>query len=153
MNRSSLLTTAVVVLMVMNIALIIFMFVTKPPHPEGPGGPGRPKQIIIERLRLDREQVERYEALIEQHRNTIRETSERVEGVRRELYATLSSPDAAKEDSLTAVLGTLLQSIERAHFDHVLAVKGLCRPDQMKEFDAFSRELVELFSPKEQRRR
>jgi hypothetical protein len=153
MNRSSLLTIAVVALMLMNIALIIFVFVARPPRPDGPGGPGRPKEVIIERLRLDREQMEQYEVLIDRHRSSIRESSDRIEEVRRQLYATLSAPDAAKEDSLTAVLGTLLQRIERAHFDHVLAVKGLCRPDQMKEFDAFSQELAELFAPKEQRRR
>jgi protein CpxP len=159
MNKTTLLTVAVAVLLLMNIAVISFVFITRPPNPdgpegpEGPGGRRQPKEVIIERLRFDRGQVERYEALIEQHRGSIRTLTEEMQEVKRELYATLSSPQGEKTDSLTKILGSLVQKVEQVHFDHVLAIKGLCRPDQAEDFDRFSHELARLFSPKEQRRR
>lgn len=162
MNKTRLLSFAVAVLMLMNIGIVAFFFITRPPHPEGPGGPGgpegpeggrRPKDLIIERLHLDHDQIGQYDKLIEEHRAVIHTTSEEMDRVRHDLYSTLPSPDAARTDSLTRVLGTLVQRIERAHFDHVTGIKGLCRPDQMRDFNAFSEELADIFMPKQPRPR
>jgi protein CpxP len=154
MNKTSLLTVAVIVLFLMNIGMIAFLMLTKPPRPEdGRGGEGNPKQIIIDRLHFDQDQVERYEALILQHRQEIRTAGDAIEQTKMELYGTMSSPDAAAEDSMIAVIGGLLQRIEHAHFRHVLAIKALCRPEQMKDFNEFSEELSGLFQPKDRRPR
>lgn len=152
MNKTSLLTVAVIVLFLMNIGMIAFLIFTKPPRPEeGRGREGNPKQVIIERLHFDREQVEQYEALILQHRQEIRTAGDAIEQTKKELYSTLSAPDAAVEDSLIGVIGGLLERIEHAHFKHVLAIKALCRPEQIKDFNEFSEELSGLFQPKEHR--
>lgn len=153
MNKTSLLSIAVIALFLMNIGMIAFFVITKPPRPEDREGNGGPKEIIIERLRFDRDQIDRYEALIRQHRQEVQSAGGQIEQVKKELYGTLSAPNPAAEDSLIAVIGELLRQIEHAHFRHVLAIKALCRPDQMKDFDTFSGELSGFFAPKERRPR
>jgi hypothetical protein len=153
MNKTSLLSIAVIALFLMNIGMIAFFFISRPPRPEDRDTNGGPKRIIIERLHFDRDQIDRYETLIRQHRQEVQTAGDQIEQVKKELYGTLSAPNSAAEDSLIAVVGGLLQRIEHAHFRHVLAIKALCRPDQMKDFDSFSEELSGFFAPKERRPR
>lgn len=65
MNRTKLLTIAVIGLLLLNLGVLGMMFLSKPPHPPMPpemhGGPrpDGPKQIIIDRLHLDAAQQKR----------------------------------------------------------------------------------------------
>lgn len=148
MNKTTLLTIAVVVLFLLNIGVISFLIMNKPPRPEGGEGP---KRIIIERLRFNKEQADRYEELIEKHKSEIGPINDEIAAAKNRLYKTLPSPDPVKEDSLTAAIGRLQERIEHIHFQHFLAIKQLCRTDQISDFDALTNDLSEYFSPKERR--
>ncbi len=147
MNKNTILTAAVIVLVLMNAGIITFFLLNAPPRPDGE----KPKKIIGERLRFDHGQMERYESLIRDHQQTIREADREIRDLKTEIYSSLSSPSPSKQDSLLNLLADAQQRIERAHVEHFTALRQLCRPDQQEEFNKLSHELAEIFSPKERR--
>src|SRR6185436_8838903 len=90
MNKIKLLTIAVIGLLAINLGVLGFLFLRKPPMHEGPGGPpeDRPKKIIIERLHFDKEQTAQYEQLISHHRDSIRDLDRQIRKAKSDLYST-----------------------------------------------------------------
>ncbi|MFZ4621341.1 MAG: hypothetical protein ACOYNS_12345 [Bacteroidota bacterium] len=153
MNKTKLLTIAVAVLFLMNVGIISFLLLNKPPRPDGGRNGEGPKRLVIERLHFNKEQIDRYDALIEQHQKTMHATDEEIMQLKRELFSLLPFPDQAREDSLVERIVVVQRRVEHAHVDHFSGIRNICRPDQMNDFNALSRELAEIFSPKEHRPR
>ncbi len=157
MNKTRLLTLAVVALLAINIGLLAFLFFGKPPagppRGEPAGGQEGPKQVIIDKLHFDDEQVARYETFIGQHRAVIKPLNEDIRETKSRLYATLSDEITTGKDSLVNRLGDLQVQIENAHYDHFLEIKALCTVQQMADFKVLSGELAEYFAPTKLRQR
>lgn len=147
MNKTKLLTAAVIVLFLLNIGIISFLLMNKPPRPGGRDGEG-PKRIIIERLRLDKEQIDQYDQLIKEHQQSIRTLSNEIVSIKNQLYRSLSSSDTLLEDSLVNRLGEVQQQIEHAHIRHFIGIRKLCRPEQLPDYELLTRDLGEYFAPK-----
>ncbi len=143
---------AVAVLFLMNVGLISFLLLNKPPRQDRGNGDG-PKRIVIERLRFDKEQIDRYDELIDEHRRTMRTADEEIMQLKRELFSLVSAPDPVREDSLIEQIGTVQRRIEHAHIAHFSGIRSICRPDQLSDFNALTHELSDIFSPKERRPR
>lgn len=153
MNKTRLLTVAVVVLFLMNIGIISFFLLNKPPRPDRDRNGEGPKRLVIERLHFDKDQVDRYDALIEEHQRMVRTADDEIMQLKRELFSLLPSSDQSRKDSLIAHINSVQRRIEYAHFDHFTGIRMICRPDQLNDFNGLSRELAQLFSPKERRPR
>jgi hypothetical protein len=99
-------------------------------------------------LQLDAAQVARYEQLIEQHRTAIRAKESALRAARQQLYALLEGSDTAQKDTLALRIGALQTEIEYIHFDHFLALKSICRPEQQPGFRQVSAEMLRFFNPR-----
>lgn len=143
MTRTRLLSIAVVVLVLMNMATLGVLFFREPPHPEHRKHEG-PKAIIIERLKLDEGQVASYEELIRDHRSKIDELDKRMMELRARLYD-VNDPQSA--DPIIDLIGETQGEIERVHTDHFGRIRALCRPDQLPSFDALTKDLAGCFRP------
>jgi periplasmic protein CpxP/Spy len=149
MTKVKLLSIAVVGLLLVNIGILTFLFFRKPiPSFDSPrrGGEG-PKNIIIERLHFDKEQVAQYEKLIEEHQQNIRELSGQVRMTKNQLYSTLATDAAMSKDSLENKLGELQRQIESVHYSHFTDIKKLCKPGQLESFNALTQDLAKFFAP------
>jgi periplasmic protein CpxP/Spy len=151
MSKIKLLTAAVAGLLLINLGLVAFLFFRKPPHP--PQGRGRienegPKKIIIEKLHFDKEQTAQYEALITEHRVSIKSLRDSISAEKNNLYQLLAGKNEAGKDSLIIHLGSLQQQIELAHYKHFDAIKKLCRPNQLDDFNKLTKDLADYFSPR-----
>lgn len=144
MTKQRLLAIAVVLLLVLN-GITVAMLLKGHHRPDGPPPEDRPKRMVIERLGLDEGQVERYEALIAQHRAAIGEKDGAIRAARTALFMDLREGNAAYRDSLITVITDLQASVERIHYDHFADVRALCRPDQRPKFDALIGELAGFF--------
>ena len=153
MNKTRLLSFAVVILFLMNIGMISFFLLNRPHRPDGENRRDGPKRMIIDRLRFDKEQIDRYDALIEEHQRAVRSADEEIMQLKRELFSQISSPDPSREDSLIIKIGDVQRRIEHAHIAHFSGIRMICRPDQLNDFNGLSRELAQLFSPKDRRPR
>ncbi len=149
MNKTRLLTLAVLALLAINIGLLAFLFFGKPPRPPRAGALGRqdgPKQVIIDKLQFDEKQVARYKVLIEQHQASVKPLNEEIKETKSNLYATLADESIAKKDSLIDRLGGLQMQMENLHYEHFLEINKLCTPKQLADFKVLSGELAKYFA-------
>jgi periplasmic protein CpxP/Spy len=106
MEKTKLLTIAVIGLLVINFGTLGFLLLKgdnhRPPH----GGRPEPKQIIIEKLHLDAEQQKEYAKLIKWHRGEIDKLDGTIRQAKNELYLQLDANvvDVKAKDSLISVI-------------------------------------------------
>ena len=141
MTKIRILTVSVILLLLLNAGLLFFGF-SHGPQPSRHDGP---KTIIIEHLHLDQEQVARYDLLIKEHQETIREKELELAQSKAGLYALFTANDRSAADSLLTAITAIQAEIETIHFDHFAEIEALCREDQKADFKALSTELLELF--------
>lgn len=142
MSKIRFLTIAATVLALLNITLLFFVL-QRGPRPDR----RRPRTTVIRRLHFDEAQVAAYDQLIRQHREAIQPKEDSMRVLRGQLYALLSAPVPAQGDSLRQRIGQLQMEIEATHFQHFLGIRGLCRAEQLADFQVLSTELVTFFGP------
>ncbi len=152
MSRLKFLTIAVYGLLVLNLGIVGFMFLRKPPlHREGPLIAGEtPKNKIIELLHFDADQVNQYETLIDEHKASIKFLRDDIRDTKSQLYQMLSKEDVVGKDSLIVKLGDLQKKIETTHYNHFQEIKKLCKPGQIEYFNTLTGELADFFNPEKQ---
>ena len=149
MSKLRILTILVLALAILNIGLLVFFFMGKPPYPPKHGPKEGPKEAVIEQLHFSAEQVVAYETIIAKHRNQVEAIEAAMREAKQELYILLPEEDiAAEADSLFAEIATYQAQIEKVHFEHFLEIKALCTPEQRADFAHLSKELGHLFAPK-----
>lgn len=143
MNKSKFLIILIIVLLISN-GVLFFILIKE--H-QSKGGP---KNIIIEKLHFDKEQIKYYETYIQQHRKAINENETIMNRLRSNLYEELKYSDSStKIDSLITAIGKQQTVAEHINFNHFLEIKKICKPNQTREFDSLTKEISNLFSPKE----
>lgn len=149
MSKMKLLSIAVIGLLVMNLATVSFLLLTKPPHlADGrpPVEQAGPKNIIIEKLKFDSEQIAEYEKLIEQHQAKTKSLNDNIDISRNELYFTLASKNLTGNDSLMDRIGQLQTQMELTHYDHFKAIRAICKLGQIAYFNKLTKELARFFA-------
>lgn len=143
MTKVRQLKIAVISLILINLATFSFFFFMAPPPPKQ-----APKQIIIEKLNLDAQQIEDYEFLIARHQTAIKPAEERICAARNELYVLLKAETSPVEiENATQQITTIQYEIETIHFNHFLALKNSCKTNQLENFYDLTSELESLFRP------
>ena len=148
MSKTKLLSLAVIGLLVINLGILAFLLLGRagtPRHPSQMNERDEPKRIIIHKLQLDDAQVTEYEKMIAQHRASIRGIEGEIRDTKNEFYLTLAGKPGADKDSLQSRLGMLQQQIEATHYDHFVAIRTLCKPQQLPQFNELTSELAALF--------
>lgn len=133
----------IAVLLALNGILIgKIAFWNRPVHRE-------PREIIIEQLDLNEQQVSDYDKLIRAHRSAIRQKDRELREWKDSLYQQLRNPDTDPgPDSLIARINSIQREIEYIHYHHFQDIRTLCRADQLIHFNELVHELGELFSSK-----
>lgn len=149
MNKIKLLTFLVVSLLLLNIGLVsFFVFSNK-------GFEKRmPKEIIIEKLHFDKQQITLYEAKIDDHRHEIRTLNDSINSTKNELYQLLNTNtiNEVKKDSFIHLISEQQNQIENVHFNHYLDIKSICKKGQIADFNILTTELSQIFSKKQRPR-
>jgi periplasmic protein CpxP/Spy len=155
MSKLKLLSIAVIGLLVVNLFIVGFLLLNKPPLPEraAPFAKEAPRKKIIELLHFDEEQVKQYEELIRQHRESIKSLRDNLRETKSNLYQSLKEGNGANKDSLINELGMLQEKIETVHYNHFMEIKKLCKPDQLGYFNTLTDELADFFNPEKEGRR
>lgn len=141
MNKTKFLTTALVVLVLLNLGTLTFILFGQPPHPPKQD----PRSVIIERLHLDQKQIEQYQLLIEQHQRQTNRIAKQIADDKNELFRLLETDDTLMRHSLLDHLGHLHRQMDVVNVDHFLEIKKMCTPDQLLLFNDLTKELASLF--------
>ncbi len=126
--------------LLLNIALLGFMFLGKPGSP-----PQVPEERLVSALKFDGEQQKKFEVLRDENRRLRRASLEQIRALRVEKYKNLSAPS----DSSTVAIGHAYEKLEQVTIQHFADIRALCHPDQQKVFDNL---LVEIISQAGKRR-
>jgi len=151
MNRTKLLTIAVIGLLLINLGTLGVLVMQRPHHPPmGDGPPQRregPKQIIIDRLHFDLQQQQAYSILVEEHRKRTRELNATTRQLHDELFVLLKIQpvDTAKANSLMQQIAQNQQQTDQLNFEHFQQIKNICKPGQVVFFNELVDDLGKLF--------
>jgi hypothetical protein len=154
MDKIKLLTYSVIGLVLLNIGIIGFLYISRPndnPHDLGK----KPKDIIIEKLHFDANQIQKYEDIIKVYRNTIDSLNNNSKEIKAVLYTQLKQPivNNKVKDSLIQLTLVNQKRIEEANFKHFQDIKNLCTKSQLEAYNSLTEELEKLFSNQNRRPR
>lgn len=144
MTRQRLLTIAVALLLLLNLATV-YLLLRGAGHRHGGPGEHRPREIVIDRLALSAEQVKAYDELIADHRASIARQEDAMRSARADLFAGIGAQDVPAREALIARISGLQAGIERTHAEHFARLHALCTQAQQARFDDLMRELADHF--------
>jgi hypothetical protein len=147
MNKVKLLTGVAILLLIINFISLAFIFNNKPGRREGP------KDYIIEKLGFDENQTNEYQKLIDAHRTIVRQSDQKIHALKSQLYIGLNKNDKPINDSLINEIAQVQIYIENIHCNHFKDIKLLCKPSQIRAYNALLLEMSDLFSPGKKPRR
>ena len=147
MNKTKVLSFLVIVLVALNITSLMVFVLNKAHHPPHQSIEKGPKNIIIKKLHFNKKQVIAYEGLIKEHRLKIESIDNKIKSLKTELYLLLKEDNHEKSKDLINQINSLQKEIENHHYQHFIAIKKLCKDEQIQHFNNLTNELAKLFSP------
>ena len=146
MNKTKLLSFAVIALLLLNFGILVFLFLSK--DKDGPRGRKMPREIVIEKLHFNDNQIIEYDKKIKIHRETITTLDDSIKVVKNELYQLLNfeTVDLVKKDSLYSKLANYQKQVETTHFNHFLEIKAICKKEQLADYKTLTEELSKIFT-------
>ncbi|MFY0672598.1 MAG: hypothetical protein JXQ87_04310 [Bacteroidia bacterium] len=147
MSKQRFLSFSVVVLIITNVSVLLFFVINNPSHGHIKPTRENPKEIIIEKLAFDKNQIIEYEAAIAIHRFEIEEQEMKIRELKHKLYEGLAG-NGNKKEELISELANAQRKIEQIHYQHFEEIKAICNDNQKDEFNALSNDLAKIFAPK-----
>lgn len=148
MDKIKLLTFAVISLLVLNIATLLFLVFSNDGGRSVRRHRPRPDKIIIDQLHFDEKQQAEYRELIHWHRTQINDLDFKMQQTKHELYLQLLKSDIDQniKNSLINQLSKIQNQIENTHFKHFQDIKKICSKEQIKDFNDLTEELTTIFN-------
>ena len=154
MKKETLLTLAVIALLLLNFGTLGFLFFRRPPHPPGPDH-RQLDQKIMETLHLNPAQQQQFDQLKKAHSQQMIQSCRAYRDALGNYFALLKNDTIVPtlRDSLQAVLAHIQKERAEGTFRHFIDLKNLCSPEHRQNFDALLPELMQVILPEQQRRR
>ena len=149
MEKTKLLTIAVIGLLILNIVTVTFLWLGRSHPPrfgQKTGRNGRPPAaaFLVKELNFDEHQTASYDRLREVHHKK----NEDLQDVLRQNREALFSGIATNDTSKLAEIGEIQKEFDRSTFLHFQEVRTLCRPDQQPKFDQIIGEVLRIMGNK-----
>lgn len=149
MNKLNFLILCVLLLFVLNGVTLYFLFTgnNRNVPAQRPGF-----DFIIRQLKFDEQQKQQFEGLRNQHRAELDVLKKQDRELHHELLKMIQAgnADAAKVDSLTALIGNNKAAFDRAFYRHFSEVRKICKPGQLTLFNETVEQIVKRPPPREQ---
>ncbi|MBZ0202520.1 MAG: periplasmic heavy metal sensor [Ignavibacteria bacterium] len=162
MQKDRFLILTIIILFVLNLFTLgyVLMGLNPPPPPEmlerGPDmrrpdkkEQGRPDELIINRLKLNTDQIGKFEDLKKEHRNQVDSIQFNSRKLHDEYFGLLKNPvaDTAKASALLEQIAMNQKQLDRATFSHFEKLRDICNNDQKELFNRFIDEIAGSFKP------
>lgn len=145
MNKTRFFIITTILLLVLNMVLLGSRFLKPEPHK-------RPREVVIERLNFDKNQIAKYDVLIKSHRTSVVDLESKIKLSKQHLYNQLLLEESQNHDSLVNEIATNHKKLEEVHLQHFMEIKSLCKPEQMNDYQAFVKDINKIFQPKKPHR-
>ena len=150
MERNKLFIIAIVILVLLNISTLSYLFFSQHNHPPFGKAPheGGPKKMIIERLRFSKDQENKFELLVQEHRNAVDSLNRISFELQNNYYDLLKhkSFNSSTLDSLSNQIGLNQEAIVFNNFKHFEKIKFICDDEQKNKFNALIDDILRDFN-------
>lgn len=138
-DKTKLLTTLVIVLLLMNITTLagIWRMMDWKHFRLMPPPPPSPKEFLIEKLGLNEEQQLVFEELREEHFNQMSSLRNEIRQEKEALYDLLKNPviDTTASYKHFALIMSKEERLEKITFEHFRKLREVCNEEQQQHFD------------------
>ncbi len=144
MKREKLLTIAVVLLFVLNIATIGFLFLQRGHRPP----PMRMEKFIPESLGFNEEQIQQFDGLRKDHHAQMQLLDEQNKQVLVSYLQLLEADfiNTLQKDSLEKIISGIQQARATVTLNHFQKLKMICNASQKQKFNALIPELTRVIT-------
>jgi periplasmic protein CpxP/Spy len=143
-SSTKILTVAVVLLLLINIALVIFMLQGRKKKGDKMHGKGEPFEMMVKELSMTDQQQTDYKAMKEEHMKTMRPLFDSVRAAKTAFFALIKQQDVS--DSTVSAYGQRITerqaTIDKMTFAHFKRVRNIFTPDQQPKFDEFIQKMM-----------
>ncbi len=138
-SKNRILTIAFIVLLLANIALLIFFLCCKGPAHKSMGGrEAMVKEFLQKEIAFTPQQLQLYDTLSKQHREKVKSIMEDMKNNKEMSLKQLGS--SAFSDSAIAVMAeksaTMQKEMEIKMLNHIREIRKLCTAEQQPKFDS-----------------
>lgn len=141
-NKNKILVWLVIVLIIANAGTLTFLWLSRPDTRESPAA------FLSKELSFTQEQKNQYEAMVKEHRDSIRFLRAELKHAKEEMYLLLK--DKSSNDSIghTAVkkLSAITEQMEIITLDHFRKVRSICSSVQQEKFDQVISQMLQMMS-------
>lgn len=136
MKNLKLLTTIVILMVLINIALLLMLWMNRPPK-AGPSPGGSARDYLVKELSLTAGQTKRYDSLRKRHQEAIIDLQQEIRKRKEDLFATLGEPsaDSAAIDAAAAKTAAAMALQDKLTYYHFRQVRAMLLPGQQQKFD------------------
>lgn len=126
------------VLLILNISVLTFFFITKPNPQHGPRGNNPYMKEVVKKLHLDEEQNVKFSESARKHNQKMVEISHAQKKLLKPYFLSISLENKAidKDSILTEIQKLEVDKINETYL-HFEEVKKLLKPEQQKSFEEF----------------
>lgn len=144
-TNNKILTIAVVLLLIANIALVAFMVLGRGKKDGRPKGKGDPSEMMAKELNMTEEQKKQHKLLKEEHLKNIKPLFDSVRAAKTAFYALMK--DSAVSDSVLNVYSQKISEqqtvIDKMTFAHFKRIRNLFTEEQQAKFDTFVQKMMQ----------
>jgi periplasmic protein CpxP/Spy len=144
MKTTRILTIAVVLLLLINAAMLIFMLKQRKPASKGQRR-GGPFEMMVKELNMSEQQQAEYKKMKEEHFNSVRPLLDSVRAAKQSFFNLAKEP-VVNDSTVTAYSNRVAQfqsAADKQILDHFRKVRGLFKDEQQKKFDEFVQKMMQ----------
>lgn len=155
MKKETFLVIVIVFLLLLNLGTLGFLFFQNNKYPDFPPHPRRPDRLIIERLKLSPEQVEKFEELKFEHRSGMNKLEHEAAQFHASYFSLLKEDNYLQSavDSFENLLAENQTKKDSITFKHFEDLKAICNEEQKKYFNELIEEIGEILTSQPLKRR
>jgi periplasmic protein CpxP/Spy len=148
MKTNRILTIAVVLLLLVNVAMLIFMLKGRGHHDMRNRG-GEPFDMMVKELNMTEKQQADFKKLKDEHFTAIRPVFDSVKALKKSLFGLVK--DENLNDSLVNKYSALISEqqaiVDKLTINHFRKVRTLFSGDQQKKFEEFVQKMMQRHGP------
>jgi periplasmic protein CpxP/Spy len=137
----------VVVLLIAN-SILLYLSWSRQSNPQHPRGPGSTRLFLTEQLSLTKEQQQKYNDLVQEHRHRINEINQQVREQKDHFFDGLATvTDSSVVDQQAANISRLEAEKDKVTFYHFQALRKILTPQQQEKFDHIIQQALRQMPP------
>ena len=144
-STTRILTIAVVLLLLANIALVIFMVKGKKRSPGKRSGRGEPFEMMVKEMNMTEEQQKEFKALKEEHFKNVRPLFDSVRAAKTAFFGLVKEPNVS-DSLLNAYDQRVIDhqiKLDKLTFEHFRRVRNLFTAEQQPKFDSIIQKMMQ----------